>query len=65
MEFKDLTPELLEKARACKSPEEIIALAEQEGYEINDDELAAIAGGVDWRSNDQACSFYDPEPHSR
>lgn len=65
MEFKDLTPEQQEKARACKSAEELIALAKQEGCELSDDELAAIAGGSEWTCNDQACSFYDPEPHSR
>lgn len=65
MEFKDLTPELQEKARACKSTEELIALAEQEGYELGDDELAAISGGIEWTCKDQACSKYDPEPHSR
>ena len=41
MELKDLTPEQREKARACKSAEELIALAEQEGYEMSDDELSA------------------------
>ena len=65
MELKDLTPEQREKARACKSAEELIALAEQEGYEMSDDELSAIAGGDAWTCSDQACSFYDPEPHSR
>ena len=34
MDFKELSPELQEKARACKTPEELVALAEKEGYEL-------------------------------
>lgn len=65
MEFKDLTSDQQEKARNCKSAEELIDLAKQEGYELSDDELSAIAGGSMWTCNDQSCSHYDPEPHSR
>ena len=66
MEFKSLTPEQQEKARACTTAEELVALAKSEGYELSDDELTAIAGGGSWVTcSDQACSRYDPEPHSR
>ena len=66
MEFKSLTPEQQDKARACKTAEELVALAKSEGYELSDDELTAIAGGGSWVTcSDQACSRYDPEPHSR
>ena len=34
MEFKDLSPELREKARSCKTPEDFLELAKAEGYEI-------------------------------
>ena len=47
MEFENLTPEQREKAKACKSAEEILALAKEEGYEISDDELESVSGG-DW-----------------
>ena len=57
MNFDDLTPEQKEKARACKTPEEMLALAEEEGFELSDDELAAISGGMNWDClND--CSGY-------
>ena len=46
MNFEDLTPEQQEKARACKSPEELIELAKAEGVELSDGELDAISGGV-------------------
>lgn len=32
MDFKDLSPELREKAGACKAPDELLALAKSEGY---------------------------------
>lgn len=45
MNFEDLSPELQEKAKACKTPEEILALAKEEGYELTDEELSAVSGG--------------------
>ena len=47
MEFKDLSEEQKAKALACKSPEELLALAKAEGYDLDDDELEAITGGGD------------------
>ena len=44
--FSDLTPEQMEKARACKSPEELVELANSEGIELTDEQLNAIAGGA-------------------
>ena len=57
MEFDDLTPELKEKVLACKTPEELLALAKEEGCEISDDQLSAISGGA-W-CGDNACDNYD------
>lgn len=45
MEFSDLSAELQEKAKACTSQEEVLALAKEEGYELSEDELDSIAGG--------------------
>ena len=45
MTLENLTPEQREKALACKSPEEVLALAKQEGYELSDDELDQVSGG--------------------
>ena len=58
MKFEDLTPEQKEKARAAKTPEEILALAKEEGFELSDDELEAISGGGMW----DKCSYEDPCP---
>ena len=41
MNFDELTDEQKEKARAAKTPEDILALAKEEGYELTDDELEA------------------------
>lgn len=32
------------------TPEEIINAAKEDGYELSDEELAAIAGGGEWRN---------------
>ena len=45
MKLENLTPEQREKALACKSPEEVLALAKQEGYELSDEELDQVSGG--------------------
>lgn len=48
MEFKDLTGEQKEKAKACaaKTPEELMALAKEEAYELSDEQLGEVAGGT-------------------
>lgn len=45
MKFEDLTPQQKEKAIACKTPEELIALAKEEGVELTDAQLGEISGG--------------------
>ena len=58
MNFNELTPEQKEKAKACKTPEEMLALAREEGYEISDEELEAVSGG--WCPSDcnaDECQF--------
>ena len=47
MDFENLniSDELRKKAEACKTPEELLALAKKEGYKLSDDEMEAVAGG--------------------
>ena len=45
MKFEDLTPEQKAKALACKTPEELLALAKEEGYDLTDEQLQGISGG--------------------
>ena len=44
--LKGLTPEQVEKARACKNQEELLKLAKSEGIELNEEQLAAVSGGA-------------------
>jgi predicted ribosomally synthesized peptide with nif11-like leader len=46
MKFENLTPEQLAKAKACKTPEDYLALAKEEGYELTNEELDQVAGGA-------------------
>ena len=48
MDYKDLTEEQKAKVSACKSPEELIALAKEEGVVLTEDQLEGIAGGWDY-----------------
>ena len=45
--IKDLDPELQEKARACGSVEELLALAKDAKVPLPDEALEAVAGGED------------------
>ena len=45
MDIKDLTPELQEKLKSVNSAEELVALAEAEGFELSDEQLGAFSGG--------------------
>ena len=46
MSFEDLTEEQKAKAMACKTPEDLRALADKEGYALSDEELESIVGGI-------------------
>ena len=47
MDLSDLTQEQWDKLRECKTPEDILALAQAEGYELTDEELQQMSGGGD------------------
>ena len=49
--IKDLSPELQEKARACKTKDELLQLAADEDMEIPDDALEMVAGGCGHECN--------------
>ena len=56
MPFEDLTPEQQEKAKACKTPEDVLRLAQEEGYELSDDELNSVGASGGWcATNLQEC----------
>ena len=41
-----LTEEQIKKVEACKSSEEILALAQSEGVQLSDEQLEAVSGGA-------------------
>ena len=43
--LSDLTDEQKKKVEAAQSPEELLALAKESGYELTPDQLEAVAGG--------------------
>ena len=45
-----MTPELIEKAKQRTTAEELLALAKEEGIELDEQQLEAVSGGriVDW-----------------
>lgn len=45
MNLEDLSPEMREEVRKCKTPEEILSLAKKVGRKLSEDELEAISGG--------------------
>ena len=47
MDFEDLTTQQKEKAIACKTPEELLAFAKEEGIELTEAQLESINGGWD------------------
>ena len=55
MKFEDLPVEVQEKAKTCSTPEDILALAKEEGYELTEEELNAIGAGQ---------GFWDRNPNS-
>ena len=68
MNFDDLrNPELQEKLRNASSPEELLAIAKESGFELTDEQLEAVSGGeYDWGCFDKrqcidVCSKYHSE----
>ena len=51
-------PELQEKLKACKTTDELIAVAKEEGMELSDVELNGVAGGIDVDSCPAYCGEY-------
>lgn len=50
----NLTDETMAKLKGCETPEELIALAQEEGYELSDEQLDQVSGG-EWYSH---CDTY-------
>lgn len=62
---REISPELIEKAKACKTDKELFELAREEGIELSDADLEAVSGGSWGECNDQTCKGYRFCPHYR
>ena len=62
MGYQDLTPEQREMAKNCSTPEELLELSRKIGYDLSDEELDALSGGVgaDWFCTEDYCHVYYP-----
>lgn len=60
--LKGLTEEQLEKARACKNSVELLEVAKNEGLELTEEQLEAIAGGGCSDSEPKQCA---PSPFGK
>ena len=56
MEFNDLTDEQKAKAKAAKTPEELMALVKEEGIELTDEQLESVSGGWSLTDCPSACT---------
>ena len=56
--WSELTEEQKAKAKGCRTPEELLSLAREEGYELSEDELGAVAGGIEWFCDNAPCGSY-------
>ena len=61
MNFDAITPEMLEKAEACETPQEFMKLAQTSGIELTDADLDMIAGGVIDPETQKALEKLTPE----
>lgn len=48
MDPSSIPEQLMEEARNCKTPEELLDLAKREGVTLSDEQLEGISGGQDW-----------------
>ena len=58
------SPELQKRLKSAKTPEELLEIAKDEGYELSDEELEGVTGGVTWcacNSKGKPCNSYNPD----
>lgn len=50
MNFDELTEEQKEKFSKCKTAAEMLEQAREEGFELSEEDLEGISGGLEWTS---------------
>ena len=46
IDFENPTDEQIERAKACETTQDVLAFAAEKGYELSDEELSCITGGM-------------------
>ena len=54
-----LSNEAKARLKGCETPEEMLALAQEEGYELTDEQLEGVSGGWGDKCEDQNYCFDD------
>lgn len=55
-----LPDEVKAKLTGCETPEELMALAQESGYELSDEELMNVSGGGAWsRCTHETCRAHN------
>ena len=57
--FEGLTEEQKEALKNCKTPEEIMELAESEGLEMNEAQMEAVNGGCGCNKNNETMATWE------
>ncbi len=52
--LKQLPDAIRQKAENAKTPEELLAIAKEAGYELSQEQIDALAGGASWTCNDKS-----------
>ena len=51
MEFDKLTDEQKEKFSKCTTLEELLEMAKEEGFELTEEDMEGISGGMEWTTS--------------
>jgi len=63
--LEGLTKEQIEKAKNCKDSKELLALSEEEGVELNDEQLEFVSGGGCLNDDDNSNKKKDDDGHRK
>ena len=53
--LNSLSDDKKDRLKNCKTPEDMLAFAKEAGYELSDDALDAVSGGVDYDDCPMVC----------
>ena len=64
MDFESIPEELKDRARGCKTPEDVLSLAKELDYKLSDEQLEGLSGGASW-SCTADCNDHTPCSQNR